>query len=249
MAIYRGLGGVNREIKQQFRGLGGVNREIKEEYRGLSGVNRKVFSSDILNTTFDVKNPNWVESGGTFNYGNGLYSNIAEAKGTLDATYNGLTTYDVYVMKYITIPLGSLSLSTFTLHTDTTITTSVASQLGGIAILLCNGNTPILSLYHADDWAASQNQSCLLYKGRAKDGIKLYDSGILTGYSGRLITHKIVCNNGSLIYYVNGSQKATSTLTVPTTIDNIKILFLSYRTSYDSPARKISFLQFFDEIV
>ncbi len=44
MTIYRGLGGVNREVKQQFRGLGGVNREIKEQYRGLSGVNRKVFS-------------------------------------------------------------------------------------------------------------------------------------------------------------------------------------------------------------
>ena len=44
MTIHRGLGGVNREVKQQFRGLGGVDREIKEEYRGLSGVNRKVFS-------------------------------------------------------------------------------------------------------------------------------------------------------------------------------------------------------------
>lgn len=45
MTIYRGFGGTNREVKQQFRGLGGVNREIKEVYRGLSGVNRKVFSS------------------------------------------------------------------------------------------------------------------------------------------------------------------------------------------------------------
>lgn len=45
MTIYRGLGGVNREVKQQFRGLGGVNREVKEQYRGLSGVNRKVFSN------------------------------------------------------------------------------------------------------------------------------------------------------------------------------------------------------------
>lgn len=43
MAIYRGLSGVNREIKEQHRGLGGVNRKIKEQHRGLSGVNRLVF--------------------------------------------------------------------------------------------------------------------------------------------------------------------------------------------------------------
>lgn len=43
MAIYRGLSGVNREIKEQHRGLGGVNRKIKEQHRGFSGVNRLVF--------------------------------------------------------------------------------------------------------------------------------------------------------------------------------------------------------------
>lgn len=45
MEIYRGLSGVNREIKQQYRGLSGANREIKEQYRGAGGVNRKVFSA------------------------------------------------------------------------------------------------------------------------------------------------------------------------------------------------------------
>ena len=45
MAIYRGVGGVNREIKAQYRGVGGVNREIKEQWRGVGGVNRLVFIS------------------------------------------------------------------------------------------------------------------------------------------------------------------------------------------------------------
>lgn len=45
MAIYRGVGGVNREIKAQYRGIGGVNREIKEQWRGVGGVNRLVFTS------------------------------------------------------------------------------------------------------------------------------------------------------------------------------------------------------------
>ena len=46
MSIYRGINGVNREVKKQYRGVGGVNREIKEQYRGVDGVNRKIFSSD-----------------------------------------------------------------------------------------------------------------------------------------------------------------------------------------------------------
>lgn len=45
MSIYRGYGGVNREIKRQFRGYSGVNREIKEQWRGYSGVNRRVFQN------------------------------------------------------------------------------------------------------------------------------------------------------------------------------------------------------------
>ena len=52
MAIYRGLSGVNREVKQQYRGLSAVNRTIKEQYRGLSGVNRKVFVGKPLGALY-----------------------------------------------------------------------------------------------------------------------------------------------------------------------------------------------------
>ena len=45
MSIYRGVSGVNREIKAQYRGVNGVNREIKEQWRGVGGVNRLVFIS------------------------------------------------------------------------------------------------------------------------------------------------------------------------------------------------------------
>lgn len=47
MTLYRGVGGINQELKQQFRGVSGVNREIKEQYRGVGGVNRKVFSNSV----------------------------------------------------------------------------------------------------------------------------------------------------------------------------------------------------------
>lgn len=48
MAIYQGVNGVNREIKQIFEGVGGVNREVKERWEGVGGVNRQVFSADIV---------------------------------------------------------------------------------------------------------------------------------------------------------------------------------------------------------
>jgi hypothetical protein len=63
MTIYRGLNGVNREIKQQFRGLSGVNREIKEQYRGYGGVNRKVFQN--LNPMYGDGSNNATENGYT----------------------------------------------------------------------------------------------------------------------------------------------------------------------------------------
>ncbi|QOX63660.1 hypothetical protein FRZ06_10005 [Anoxybacterium hadale] len=47
MTIYRGVTGINREIKEQYRGVGGVNREIKEQCRGLGGANKKVFESKV----------------------------------------------------------------------------------------------------------------------------------------------------------------------------------------------------------
>ncbi|QHI73773.1 hypothetical protein [Aminipila terrae] len=65
MTIYRGVGGVNREIKQQFRGVGGVNREIKEQYRGVGGVTRKVFSSGLsLPILYNSGQENIADAGG-----------------------------------------------------------------------------------------------------------------------------------------------------------------------------------------
>ena len=48
MTIYRTVGGVNKEIKQQYRVVGGVNKEITAQYRGVGGVNRKVFEKPPL---------------------------------------------------------------------------------------------------------------------------------------------------------------------------------------------------------
>lgn len=80
MTIYRGVGGVNRQIKSQHRCLSGVNRTIKEQYRGLGGVNRKAFSSTLV--LYDNGNE-YAEITGGWAYG---YSN-GNTKRTKQATY------------------------------------------------------------------------------------------------------------------------------------------------------------------
>ena len=51
MSIFRGVDGVNREIKKIYRGVDGVNREIKEIYRSVDNRNQKVFDGNKLKFT------------------------------------------------------------------------------------------------------------------------------------------------------------------------------------------------------
>ena len=48
---YRGVGGVNRKIKEMHRSVSGVNRKVKEVWRGVNGVNRTVFSTGPVYVT------------------------------------------------------------------------------------------------------------------------------------------------------------------------------------------------------
>lgn len=106
MAIYRGVGGVNREIKAQYRGVGGVNREIKEQYRGVGGVNRIVFTSHTKLFAFQRKRGD-VEfrSTGIYMYANGTSSETDYAEIISD------TTIDFNAGDVITLYLASFSPS------------------------------------------------------------------------------------------------------------------------------------------
>lgn len=75
MTIYRGVGGVNRELIEIYRGVDGINREIVEVHRGVDGVNRKVFDKNksreiiFLNGQFYkslVQNPSYSSSYNTY---------------------------------------------------------------------------------------------------------------------------------------------------------------------------------------
>lgn len=61
MAIYRGVNGVNRQVKKQYRGINGVNREIKEQWRGFNGVNRPVMKKPYVVTNILI-NPSFEDT-------------------------------------------------------------------------------------------------------------------------------------------------------------------------------------------
>ncbi len=118
MTIYRGVGGVNREIKEQYRGVGGVNREIKEQYRGVGGVNRKVFNVVNFNPfTVDTFNNYCVFSG------YGTHSLITGYNNTAGCGFIGRNSGSTYAG----IPKFEISL-------DVTITTYIKFHARQIAL-------------------------------------------------------------------------------------------------------------------
>ena len=46
-AIYRGVSGVARKVKQPSRGVSGVSRKVKNVWRGVSGVARQCFVNGV----------------------------------------------------------------------------------------------------------------------------------------------------------------------------------------------------------
>lgn len=96
MTIYRGVNGVNREIKQQFRGVGGVNREIKEQYRGVGGVNRKVFENKPTGALYWAGDECLDKTGGWKNchpYNRELAKNQDNMEKTIEPTKTDNITY------------------------------------------------------------------------------------------------------------------------------------------------------------
>ena len=111
MTIYRGVSGVNREIKQQFRGVGGVNREIKEQYRGVGGANRKIFLATNFNPFTEYTFNNYCVFSG-----NGIHSLIVGYNGTVGYDFIGKSinsTYDNMPKFEVTLDVTNMSYIKF----------------------------------------------------------------------------------------------------------------------------------------
>lgn len=75
LAVYRGVNGANREIKQIYRGVNGVNRKIQRQYRGINGTNKVVFRDgygldEIAQVVFKVYHASAVSLKGNVTYNN-----------------------------------------------------------------------------------------------------------------------------------------------------------------------------------
>lgn len=86
-AIYQGVSGVARKVKQPFVGVSGVARKVKNAFVGVSGVARGCYESVVYVT---------VTITGNGTYGGTTYAGVV---------YNG-TTYTVATT--LTIPKGTV---------------------------------------------------------------------------------------------------------------------------------------------
>jgi hypothetical protein len=240
MAIYRGFGGVNREIREQHRGLGGVNRQIKEQYRGLSGVNRLVFGGGKFETDFSSKGEDWIETGGVFSYGaNGLTITDSEAKGTVSLDDLGLSTAGTWVCKYLKIPFAK-TLTDFELEYEAYLYGSSANRVGRYTTAICQGNVPRFWTNYTDAWAASTN-----IRITANNSLEasLYSETDAAG-NGQTRRIKNVISGGRLAAYRDDVQIAAD-IVVPNSIeiDNIKIVIAAAATTEPLPSGRLTYLR------
>jgi len=251
-AIYRGSGGVNRQIKAQYRGLSGVNRTIKEQYRGYGGVNRKIFASDLLNTVFAEKGADWIESGGTFNYGAGLYGADAETKGTNAYNVASLSTVQGVQHKHIKIPVTQSTLSALSIEVSAYAYSTLASRVGFMYIALCNNDAaPILSLIYGDAWAGNTNTAVYVLDG-SYGSAYVYDAGSDgKPYNGLSTIFKVTYNAGTYNVYLNNTLVKTYTNTKTSlTFNNVKVAILANTdTNYSLPAYRINSLKVVDQVI
>ncbi len=106
MTIYRGVGGVNREIKQQFRGVGGVNRQVFQKWNGelydcgneFVNITGGIIPFNYSSDTGAVKNANEIQIISGYGYA-GITTAKALSKG-------GYTNINVMVSYYYTNKIG-----------------------------------------------------------------------------------------------------------------------------------------------
>ncbi len=177
-------------------------------------------------TTFDEKEDDWVEQGGTFNYGDGLYVPYGGAKGTLNVVAS-----DYY--KYLIIPCDlsgkwAVSFSTY-------VYTSANNGMGGPRIELLDADDNILAFAMRNDgWGANTSQS----SGASVGDTSLYSSGAVTTLNGATMEHKFIYTGSSVEYYENDVLKGSVSAVLPA-IASVRIAFIAYTNTSSYPIANI----------
>lgn len=187
-------------------------------------------------TEFDEKGQSWVEEGGTFNYGDGLYQESGSAKGSV--------VFGNDRHKYLTIPVETSTA--FELEASGIVTTTSNSEMGGFGISALDENgTEVAKLIRLDAWGASSNQLYICSLNESN----IYETSGLSGYNGVTVALKIQYDGTTLKFY-RDSALLHSVATVLNPIGKIRVTFSSYYLdSNPTPYVKVNYLKFTNQEV
>ena len=196
-------------------------RDVLIEAIGLYEI-EMVFA---MYTDFASKDSDWTETGGSFNYGNGIYVSAGGAKGTI--------TIGSDLVKTLEIPV-SMQNDYFVEYSDILSSTN-KNQMGSCSVRLVNdGGTEVYAVSRLDGWADFN------YNTIGSTGGEVVTKS--STHYGSSVTHRIEYSNGVFSYYLNGTLKNTL-IKDGGEIVAIRIYFTgAVSSSYPQAGLKISYL-------
>ena len=179
-------------------------------------------------TEFDEKETDWIEEGGAFNYGSGLYIERDTPLGT-SSIVSGAVGRD------LVIPLDFGKK--FTIEFSDCITTAVNKDMGGIWLRAFdeNGNRTLM-IAHYDGWAGTAGQLCRITTD-GTEHLAIPESNL----SGVTLDCKYVCEGSAFEFYVNDELKASGTATEGN-LAKLHIAIGGY-SGYTQPAVRVDYLR------
>ena len=164
-------------------------------------------------TDFAKKEANWTEYGGTMRYGNGVYVNKGDTKGTL-------TRSDGVLEKYVDIPCH-VKLFDFS-FTAYSYTSGNNAERGFYISLINDSGTGLVSLMAEDWWGVSNNQ---VWRASAY-AIGSYDFAYATAtYNGVYIPCRFVYDGSNIYFHFADAPVRTYAWDMPGDVAKIRICF------------------------
>lgn len=176
-------------------------------------------------TYFPAKESDWVENGGTFLFGDGLYQPRGGEKGTIPGVDGG-----EYVEKILTIPIPKTVTpgKSFVVEFEATVSHEAVEDMGGFFVrLLDEADKEMLAVRRSDDWSGSDYgyQSLhFLSAGTLVWSLKEQRNGVTEKY-------KIAYDGTTATFYVNDAVKHTLTANINFG-HTIQIVFVAISASW-----------------
>jgi hypothetical protein len=193
--------------------LGEKNRTINVVIDSVACYSAEIYYPIEVITDFAKKESNWTESGGTMRYGNGVYVNRNDTKGTI-------TTSEGVLVKYVDIPcyVKNFDFSFIAYN----LTSNYNAERGFYVSLLGPNDEGLLTLLCEDWWGVSDGQVWRV--GAYEIGSYDYSYGGTT-YNGIDIPCRFVYDGSQIDYYFADATPRTYQWEAPSDIVKIRIGF------------------------